>query len=82
MAQALVKDGIRVNAVAPGPIWTPLIPSTFSEDKVAQFGQNTLMGRPGQPVEHVGRYVSLASDESSYMTGQTPHVNGGDFVTT
>ncbi|MDY7433699.1 SDR family oxidoreductase [Bacillus sp. V26] len=82
MAQALVKDGIRVNAVAPGPIWTPLIPSTFSEDTVAQFGQNTPMGRPGQPVEHVGCYVLLASDESSYMTGQTLHVNGGDFVTT
>ncbi|MGW8264522.1 SDR family oxidoreductase, partial [Bacillus sp. LR--39] len=82
MAQALVKDGIRVNAVAPGPIWTPLIPATFPEETIAQFGQDTPMGRPGQPVEHVGCYVLLASDESSYMTGQTLHVNGGNFVTT
>ncbi|MBY8914591.1 SDR family oxidoreductase [Bacillus sp. YC2] len=82
MAQALVKDGIRVNAVAPGPIWTPLIPSTFSGESVASFGQDTPMGRAGQPVEHVGCYVLLASDESSYMTGQTLHVNGGGFVTT
>ncbi|KXZ15608.1 SDR family oxidoreductase [Bacillus nakamurai] len=82
MAQALVKDGIRVNAVAPGPIWTPLIPSTFSGESVASFGQDTPMGRAGQPVEHIGCYVLLASDESSYMTGQTLHVNGGGFVTT
>ncbi|WP_280145727.1 SDR family oxidoreductase [Bacillus amyloliquefaciens] len=82
MAQALVKDGIRVNAVAPGPIWTPLIPATFSGETVASFGQDTPMGRAGQPVEHVGCYVLLASDESSYMTGQTLHVNGGGFVTT
>lgn len=82
MAQALVNDGIRVNAVAPGPIWTPLIPATFSEETVASFGQTTPMGRAGQPVEHVGCYVLLASDESSYMTGQTLHVNGGKFVTT
>ncbi|MDR4433799.1 SDR family oxidoreductase [Bacillus tequilensis] len=82
MAQALASDGIRVNAVAPGPIWTPLIPSTFSEETVAQFGKNAPLGRPGQPVELVGSYVLLASDESSYMTGQTLHVNGGSFVTT
>ncbi|QHZ48559.1 SDR family oxidoreductase [Bacillus sp. NSP9.1] len=82
MSQALVGDGIRVNAVAPGPIWTPLIPSTFSADKVAAFGTDTPMGRPGQPAELVGCYVLLASDESSYMTGQTLHVNGGDFITT
>ncbi|MBD0408588.1 SDR family oxidoreductase [Bacillus sp. 1021] len=82
MAQALVNDGIRVNAVAPGPIWTPLIPATFSEETVASFGQTTPMGRAGQPVEHVGCYVLLASDESSYMTGQTLHVNGGGFVNT
>jgi NAD(P)-dependent dehydrogenase (short-subunit alcohol dehydrogenase family) len=82
MAQALVKDGIRVNAVAPGPIWTPLIPSTFPEDKVAEFGTDTPMGRPGQPVEHVGCFVLLASNDSSYMTGQTLHVNGGDFIST
>ncbi|MDV2684356.1 SDR family oxidoreductase [Alkalihalophilus lindianensis] len=82
MAQALVKDGIRVNGVAPGPIWTPLIPSTFPEDKVAEFGTDTPMGRPGQPVEHVGCFVLLASNDSSYMTGQTLHVNGGDFIST
>jgi NAD(P)-dependent dehydrogenase (short-subunit alcohol dehydrogenase family) len=82
MAQALVKDGIRVNAVAPGPIWTPLIPATFPEDAVAEFGTDTPMGRPGQPVEHVGCYVLLASNDSSYMTGQTLHVNGGDFIST
>lgn len=82
MSQALVKDGIRVNAVAPGPIWTPLIPSTFSGEEVAKFGTDTPMGRPGQPVDHVGCYVLLASDDSSYMTGQTLHVNGGDFITT
>ncbi|ASB90991.1 SDR family oxidoreductase [Bacillus sonorensis] len=82
MSQALVKDGIRVNAVAPGPIWTPLIPSTFSAEEVAAFGTDTPMGRPGQPADHVGCYVLLASDDSSYMTGQTLHVNGGDFITT
>ncbi|USD83291.1 SDR family oxidoreductase [Bacillus safensis] len=82
MAQSLVKDGIRVNGVAPGPIWTPLIPSTFDEDSVESFGAETPMGRPGQPVEHVGCFVLLASDESSYMTGQTLHVNGGSFMNT
>ncbi|MGN7311598.1 SDR family oxidoreductase [Alkalicoccobacillus gibsonii] len=82
MSQSLVKENIRVNGVAPGPIWTPLIPASFEEDVVAEFGQSNPMGRPGQPVEHVGVYVLLASHESSYMTGQTIHVNGGDFVTT
>ncbi|TSB45830.1 SDR family oxidoreductase [Alkalicoccobacillus porphyridii] len=82
MSQSLVKEGIRVNGVAPGPIWTPLIPSSFSEEKVEAFGQDNPMGRPGQPVEHVGAYVLLASKEASYMTGQTIHVNGGDFVHT
>ncbi|WP_373370417.1 SDR family oxidoreductase [Alkalicoccobacillus plakortidis] len=82
MSQSLVKEGIRVNGVAPGPIWTPLIPASFSEEKVAEFGQDNPMGRPGQPVEHVGAYVLLASNDSSYMTGQTIHVNGGDFVHT
>ncbi|MFD2923848.1 SDR family oxidoreductase [Halobacillus naozhouensis] len=77
MAKQLVEKGIRVNGVAPGPIWTPLIPSTFSEEKVEQFGTNTPMGRPGQPVEHVGSYVLLASDDSTYITGQFIHINGG-----
>ncbi|WP_079529038.1 SDR family oxidoreductase [Halobacillus hunanensis] len=77
MAKQLVEKGIRVNGVAPGPIWTPLIPATFSEEKVEQFGTNTPMGRPGQPVEHVGSYVLLASDDSTYITGQFIHINGG-----
>lgn len=80
MAKQLVDKGIRVNGIAPGPIWTPLIPSTFSEDKVEQFGTNTPMGRPGQPVEHVGSYVLLASDDSTYITGQFIHINGGMFT--
>lgn len=80
MAGSLVEKGIRVNMVAPGPIWTPLIPSTFDGESVEQFGTDTPMGRPGQPSEHVGAYVLLASDESSYMTGQCIHINGGDFM--
>lgn len=82
MAKSLADKGIRVNAVAPGPIWTPLIPATFPEEKVKQHGLDTPMGRPGQPVEHAGAYVLLASDQSSYMTGQTIHVNGGRFIST
>ncbi|MEC5230953.1 SDR family oxidoreductase [Bacillus inaquosorum] len=82
MAMSLADKGIRVNAVAPGPIWTPLIPATFPEEKVKHHGLDTPMGRPGQPVEHAGAYVLLASDESSYMTGQTIHVNGGRFIST
>lgn len=78
MAMSLADQGIRVNAVAPGPIWTALIPATFTEEKVEKHGLDTPMGRPGQPAEHAGAYVLLASDESSYMTGQTIHVNGGD----
>lgn len=80
MAGSLVDKGIRVNMVAPGPIWTPLIPSTFDGESVEEFGTDTPMGRPGQPSEHVGAYVLLASDESSYMTGQCIHINGGDFM--
>lgn len=80
MAKSLVKKGIRVNGVAPGPIWTPLIPSTFSEQKVEAFGTETPMGRPGQPAELAPIYVLLASDDSSYMTGQIIHVNGGKFI--
>ncbi|WP_059102858.1 SDR family oxidoreductase [Shouchella shacheensis] len=80
MAQALVGQGIRVNSVAPGPIWTPLIPSSFDEQKVSEFGQTNPMGRPGQPSEHVGAYVLLASKDSSYMTGQAIHINGGDYL--
>lgn len=74
------KRGIRVNGVAPGPIWTPLIPSSFSADEVAKFGQDTPMGRMGQPSEVAPAYLFLASDEASYITGQIIHVNGGSIV--
>ncbi|MCG3420769.1 SDR family oxidoreductase [Oceanobacillus jordanicus] len=80
IAQSLAKRGIRANAVAPGPVWTPLIPSSFDEDGVEGFGQDTLMGRPGQPSEHAMPYVLLASDEGSYITGQAIHVNGGAWT--
>lgn len=81
LAQSVVKQGIRVNGVAPGPIWTPLIPASFAAEKVAEFGQNTPMGRPGQPYELAPAYVYLASNiDSSYVTGQVLHVNGGKIV--
>ncbi|AFC30002.1 YhxC [Paenibacillus mucilaginosus 3016] len=80
LSQQLVSRGIRVNAVAPGPIWTPLIPSTFDEQKVASFGTNTPMKRAGQPEELAPSYVFLACGDSSYMTGQVLHVNGGTIV--
>lgn len=82
LSQALVGDGIRVNAVAPGPIWTPLIPSTFSADEVASFGADVPMKRPGEPDEVATCFVFLASDDASYMTGQVLHPNGGDFIAT
>ena len=78
LSQALVEQGIRVNAVAPGPIWTPLIPATFPEDKVASFGADVPMKRPGQPEELAPCYVFLASDDASYITGQVLHPNGGN----
>ncbi|WP_026692699.1 SDR family oxidoreductase [Peribacillus kribbensis] len=80
LSNSISKDGIRVNAVAPGPIWTPLIPSTFGEEQVEKFGQNAPMGRAGQPEELAPAYVYLASDDSSYVSGQTIHVNGGTVV--
>ena len=80
MALCKGKTGIRVNAVAPGPIWTPLIVSSFDKTKVSQFGSDTPMGRAGQPVECAGAYVFLASDNASFITGQTIHVNGGHIV--
>ncbi len=80
LAESLSKQGIRVNGVAPGPIWTPLIPSTFTEDHVATFGSDTPMGRAGQPHELAPSYVFLASDDSSYISGQIIHVNGGTIV--
>lgn len=80
LAMNLVERGIRVNGVAPGPIWTPLIPSTFSADEVAHFGSNTPMKRPGQPDEVAPAYVYLACSDSSYVSGQVLHVNGGTVV--
>ncbi|SDQ87663.1 SDR family oxidoreductase [Virgibacillus salinus] len=80
LSQSLVDKGIRVNAVAPGPIWTPLIPSTFSAGKVDTFGGNTPMKRPGEPKELAPAYVYLASDDASYVTGQVIHINGGMIV--
>ncbi|MCU0532611.1 MAG: SDR family oxidoreductase [Hydrococcus sp. Prado102] len=80
LAKALVEKGIRVNGVAPGPIWTPLIPSTFPEEKVESFGAQVPMKRPGQPEEVAPSYVFLASDDSSYFSGQILHPNGGVVV--
>lgn len=80
LAEMLVDKGIRVNAVAPGPIWTPLIPATFTKKEVAEFGLDTPMKRPGQPSEIGPAYVFLASDDSSYMTGQVIHINGGEQI--
>jgi len=77
LAQLLADRGIRVNAVAPGPIWTPLIPSTMPADHVAEFGKNTPLGRAGQPKEVAPAYVLLASDEASYMSGALIPVTGG-----
>ncbi|MFB9068751.1 SDR family oxidoreductase [Pseudofulvimonas gallinarii] len=79
-AQSLAKRGIRVNAVAPGPIWTPLIPASFDADKVAKFGADTPMGRPGQPAEVAPAYVLLASEDGAYITGQVIHINGGGYM--
>jgi len=78
LAQTLAKKGIRVNGVAPGPIWTPLIPSTFDADKVKSFGADTPMGRPGQPNEVAPAFLFLACEDSSYITGSFLHPNGGE----
>jgi NAD(P)-dependent dehydrogenase (short-subunit alcohol dehydrogenase family) len=78
----LAKRGIRVNGVAPGPIWTPLIPASFPEEKVDEFGENVPMGRPGEPNEVAPSYLFLASEDSSYMTGQFLHPNGGEIINT
>lgn len=80
MSAVLAERGIRVNAVAPGPIWTPLIPASFSEEEVAEFGQDSPLGRPGQPEEVAPAYVFLASKDSSYISGQVIHPNGGEIV--
>lgn len=80
LASQLAKDNIRVNAVAPGPIWTPLIPSTFPAEEVAEFGSDSPLGRPGQPWECAESYVFLASLDSTFMTGQVLHPNGGEII--
>ena len=82
LAKSLATKGIRVNGVAPGKVWTPLIPSSFPAEQVVQWGSDTAMKRAGQPVEFGPAYVFLASNDSSYMTGQILHLNGGLFVTT
>ncbi|HWI86529.1 MAG TPA: SDR family oxidoreductase, partial [Sphingomonas sp.] len=81
LSEQLVADGIRVNAVAPGPIWTPLNPSGgASPEKLEHFGETTPMGRPGQPNEVAPAFLFLACDDSSYMSGQVLHPNGGTIV--
>lgn len=80
LSQSLVSKKIRVNGVAPGPIWTPLIPATFPRAEVATFGQQVPMSRAGQPEEVAPSYVFLASSDSSYMSGQILHPNGGEVV--
>lgn len=80
LALALVERGIRVNAVAPGPIWTPLIPASFPAEQVETFGADVPMERPGEPEEVAPAYVFLASDDASYMTGQVLHPNGGEII--
>jgi NAD(P)-dependent dehydrogenase (short-subunit alcohol dehydrogenase family) len=80
LAEMVAEKGIRVNAVAPGPIWTPLIPSTMPSEKSESFGKQTLIGRAGQPAELAGAFVLLASDEGSYMTGAVIPVTGGEIM--
>lgn len=82
LAINLVSQGIRVNGVAPGPVWTPLIPSSYPAEEVEKFGKDSPMHRPAQPVELAPAYVYLASEDSSYVTGEIIHVNGGSFVAT
>lgn len=80
LALNLASERIRVNAVAPGPIWTPLIPATFSKEHVKNFGTDVPLGRAGEPVEVAGCYAFLASEDANYMTGQVLHPNGGEII--
>src|SRR5690606_28116038 len=80
LAEQLADKKINVNAVAPGPIWTPLIPASFPPEKVGRFGKDTLLKRAGQPSEVAPAYVFLASNDASYITGQVIHPNGGKVV--
>lgn len=80
LSAQLAEKGIRVNAVAPGPIWTPLIPATFDADKVAEFGASQPLRRPGQPNEVAPSYLFLACEDASYITGQVLHPNGGEII--
>lgn len=80
LSESLSKQGIRVNGVAPGPVWTPLIPASFPADQVATFGSTTPMQRAGQPKELAPTYVFLASNDSSYISGQILHINGGTII--
>jgi hypothetical protein len=77
LSEEVIEQGVRVNAVAPGPVWTPLIPSTMPAEQVSQFGKTTPRGRPGQPAELAPVYVFLASQDSSYVTGECIGVTGG-----
>ncbi len=80
LAQELIERGIRVNSVAPGPVWTPLIPQSFDAEKVKKFGQQSPMGRAAQPVELAPSFVFLASDESRYVNGEILGVTGGQLL--
>jgi NAD(P)-dependent dehydrogenase (short-subunit alcohol dehydrogenase family) len=82
LSQSLIKEGIRVNAVAPGPVWTPLIPASFDKKKVEEFGKDSPIGRPAQPAEIAPCYVFLASKDAAFITGQVMHPNGGSVLNT
>ena len=82
LSQQLASKNIRVNGVAPGPIWTPLIPASFTEEQVEEFGKKVPMGRAGQPSEVAPCYIFLASSDSSYITGSVLHPNGGTIINT
>mgnify|MGYP000496985588 CR=1 FL=1 len=80
LSQSLLKKQIRVNAVAPGPVWTPLIPASFSAKEISEFGKHTIYKRPAQPIEIAPSFVFLASEEAAFITGQVIHPNGGTIV--